>query len=211
MAVGAAERHTFRRRFDLEDRQVVLTVARLDERKGHDTVLAAVDALTAEFPDLHYLVVGAGDALRLRDMAARLGVTSRLTILEDIDDRALPSAFAAADVFAMVSRPGGSTEVDGFGIVYLEAAAAGLPCLAGDLGGSSDAVIDGVTGLCVDPRDVDAVATGLRAILSSPTLAAEMGAQGRRHVMTKHRSCDLQRTACGLLRDVVRGPGRTRR
>ena len=189
----------------------MLTMARLEERKGHDMVLAAVAALTAEFPDLHYLVIGTGDPGRLRDMAERLGVTHRLTIIEALDDTTLPSAFAAADVFVMVSRPGGQTEIEGFGIVYLEAAAAGLPCVAGDLGGCPDAVIDGVTGLCVDPHDVNAVAAGLRTIISSPQLAAQMGERGRHHVTANHQRGDLQQTVCALLVDVACETLRTQR
>ena len=169
VAVGEAERRRFRRRFALDDRRVILTVARLDERKGHDVVLAAMASLVAEYDDLHYLIVGQGDPGRLRSMAGDLGVADRLTVVPFLETADLPSAYAAADLFAMASRPDGRSQVEGFGIVYLEAAATGLPCVAGVLGGCPDAVQDGVTGWCVDPLSAPAVAGALRSLLASPS------------------------------------------
>jgi len=152
LVTGMAQRDAFRERFGLRDRRVVLTVARLDERKGHDVVLGAIHQLIAEFPDLHYVVVGSGDPTRLRGMAADLGLEDRLTIVDYLSDEELPDAYAAADLFAMVSRPGPRGDVEGFGIVYLEAAASGLACVAGELGGCGDAVVHGVTGSdCAEP------------------------------------------------------------
>ncbi len=174
VADRAEDRARFRERLGLGDRCVILTVARLEERKGHDTVLAAIHRLHADHPDLHYLIVGQGDDRRLRDMAKGWHLEDRLTIIPYLSNDDLPDAYAAADVFAMLSRPGPQGEVDGFGIVYLEAAASGLPCLAGSLGGCGDAVADGVTGCCVDPRDVDAAAQGLRSILGDPVRAGAM-------------------------------------
>jgi phosphatidylinositol alpha-1,6-mannosyltransferase len=203
VAVGNTDRQAFRRSVGLDGRRVLLTVARLERRKGHDTVLDAMCSLIGDFPDLHYLVVGEGDPTALRERACRHGLAGRLTILGDLDDTTVPLAFAAADVFVMVSRPGPQTEVEGFGLVYLEASASGLPCVAGNLGGSPDAVVDGVTGFCVDPCDAGAVADALRSLLSAPAMAAEMGERGRRHVMRNHQRSDLQDTVSALLVDTA--------
>jgi phosphatidylinositol alpha-1,6-mannosyltransferase len=184
---GPAERRTFRQHHGLDDRRIVLTVARLEDRKGHDTVLSAVAGLATDFDDVHYLIVGSGDPTALRMQARVLRIEDRLTIIERLPADELVQAYAAADVFAMVSRPGARTEVDGFGIVYLEAAAAGLACIAGNQGGCTDAVITGTTGLSVDPLSVPAVETALRQVLSSGELANRLGAAGRHHVLTNHQ------------------------
>ena len=170
-----------RQRFGVSGR-VVLTVARLEERKGHDTVLRALSTLGSEFADVRYLVVGEGDQTVLRELATSLHLGDRLTILSSLTRTELIDAYAAADVFTMVSRPGPLGEVEGFGIVYLEAAACGLPCVAGNLGGCTDAVEHQTTGLLVDPTDSGAVAEGLRELLSNPDYRARLGAQGRSRV-----------------------------
>jgi phosphatidyl-myo-inositol dimannoside synthase len=204
LAVSKERRHDFRERFALAGRQVVLTVARLEPRKGHDTVLSAVHSLLPDFPDLHYLVVGAGDSTRLWTMAGELGISDRLTVIEYLPTAELAVAFASSDVFVMVSRPSHSA-VEGFGIVYLEAGAAGLACVAGNMGGCADAVDDGVTGLCVDPTDAAAVAAALGKVLSSPEIAARMGAAGRRRVIADNDRRVLQARVSDILEAVGGG------
>jgi phosphatidylinositol alpha-1,6-mannosyltransferase len=175
-------RHTGRTKLGIDGR-IVVTVARLLTRKGHDTVLRAVYALGDDFSDVHYVVVGQGDQGPLRQLSEALGLTDRLTILDSLSKQDLIDVYAAADVFAMLSRPGHQGEVDGFGIVYLEAAACGLPCVAGNLGGCPDAIDDGVTGLLVDPTDPVAAAGALRRLLDEPTFARAMGARGQDRVV----------------------------
>ena len=188
------DRATVRERLGLEGCQIVLTVARLEDRKGHDVVLDAVRRLVADHPGVHYLIVGQGDATRLREMAARWQVSDRLTIISDVGDDELPQMYAAADIFAMTSRRGPEGEVDGFGIVYLEAAASALACIAGSLGGCRDAVADGVTGWCVDPTDPEAVAVALKSVLDDVDTSTRMGERGRERVLssfTKARAGSL--------------------
>ncbi|MEO5902151.1 MAG: glycosyltransferase family 4 protein [Ilumatobacteraceae bacterium] len=192
IVTGAAQRDAFRERFGLRNQRVVLTVARLDERKGHDIVLAAIHQLMPEFANLHYVVVGSGDTARLRGMAAGLGLSDRLTIIDYLGDDELPDAYAAADLFAMVSRPGPRGDVEGFGIVYLEAAASGLACVAGELGGCGDAVVHGLTGLCVDPLDPTVVAGAMRQMLIAPELARKMGSEGKRRVQEGYQRSSMQ-------------------
>ena len=117
------------------------------------------------------------------------------------------------DAFAMASRPGSHDEVEGFGVfVYLEAAAAGLACVAGDLGGRADAVVNDETGLCVDPRDPAAVVEALRVILSSPGLARRFGDNGRQRVLAEFTNSLARVLASDIVALTVerqrdRGPG----
>ena len=200
-----APRAETRRRLGLDGRHVVLTVARLEERKGHDIVLDAIHRVLFDHPDVHYLIVGYGDDKRLRDMADKWGINDRLTIVPHMSEDELTDAFAAADVFAMTSRPGPRGEVEGFGIVYLEAAATGLPCIAGSLGGCSDAVVDGVTGWCVDPLDPAAVAAALNSILDDSDKARRMGQSGRQRVCESFTKSALQCRIVEILENAADG------
>ena len=168
-SVGTRERDRFRRRHGLERRRVILTVARLDERKGHDVVLTVLASLVPEFDDIHYLIIGQGSSRRLRQLSRMTHMADRLTIVDSVDDDELAVANAAADLFVMVSRPDARGQVEGFGTVHLlGGAGAGLPCVAGNLGGCTEAVVHDVTGCCIDPTDPAAVAD---AICADPRVA----------------------------------------
>ena len=174
--VDEARLATLRASLCLQHQRVVLTVARLSRRKGHDTVLRAIGGLGADFADVHYLVVGKGDPTELQQLARACGMEERLTIVEYVSAQDLPLYYHLCDVYAMVSRPDPDTgEVEGFGIVYLEAAAAGKPSVAGDAGGAPDAVEHGKTGLVVDVHDPSATRAALTQLLSNPETAQGMG------------------------------------
>lgn len=205
---SAADRDDFRRRHGLEGKQVVLTVARLEPRKGHDMTLTAVATLVPEFHDIHYVIVGRGDQTSLRSLADELRVADRLTILDDIGDAELPAAYAAADVFVMVSRPDAQAQVEGFGIVYLEAAAAGLASIAGNLGGCTDAVVHGETGYCVDPTDTVAIAAAIRSTLGSPAQANELGGRGRQRALTEFQHSSFKERTSAALSEAAGEPRR---
>jgi phosphatidylinositol alpha-1,6-mannosyltransferase len=163
---------------------VVLALSRLVPRKGFDTVLRAAAALAPHHPELLVAVAGSGrDRGRLERLARRHGAPARF--LGRVDDEALPALYGASDVFAMVCRDRWSgLEQEGFGIVFLEAAAAGIPQLAGRSGGSHEAVVDGRTGLVVDrPADVAAVAVALARLLDDPERRRRLGAEARRRVV----------------------------
>jgi phosphatidylinositol alpha-1,6-mannosyltransferase len=206
-ATGSAQRRAFRERHHLTG-PVLLTVARLEERKGHDVVIGAI----AELADLHaleYVVVGSGDQTTLRALARRYGIEQRLTILEHLDQQQLAEAYAGADVYVMMSRTATDGEVEGFGIVYLEAAASGLPCIAGDQGGAPDAVLHGVTGFCVDPEDIAAVARAVRLLVDRPDLAHTMGIAGRERVHAEFTRDQMQAQTTAHI--VAAGTDRRRR
>jgi phosphatidylinositol alpha-1,6-mannosyltransferase len=176
-----AGREDVRRALGLADRPVVVCVSRLVPRKGQDVLIRALPAIRAEVPGAALLVVGGGpDMPRLHRLAVERGVADHVRFTGSVPWAELPAHYAAGDVFAMPCRNRrGGLEVEGLGIVFLEAAATGLPVVAGLSGGSPDAVRDGETGVLVDGRDVDRVGAEVAALLADPAKAARMGARGR--------------------------------
>ncbi|MBQ0864032.1 glycosyltransferase family 4 protein [Streptomyces sp. RK75] len=177
------ERARIRRELDLVGRPLILSVSRLVPRKGQDTLIRALPRVRSAVPGATLLIVGSGPYERvLRRSARRLpGLPEDAVVFTGPRAHSdLPPYYAAADVFAMPCRTRRlGLEAEGLGIVYLEAAAAGLPVLAGQSGGAPEAVKDGRTGHVVDGRDVQAVADRLTALLTAPRAAAAMGAEGR--------------------------------
>jgi phosphatidylinositol alpha-1,6-mannosyltransferase len=157
------------------DGPLIASLARLEPRKGFDMTLQAVADLCADHPDLTYVIAGGGDDLaRLRDRAASLGVADRVRFLGRVDEDQKAALLAAADLFVMPTRQVGRS-VEGFGIIYLEAAWHGLAAIAGTEGGGGDAVLDGVTGLVVDGADQVAVTAAVRRMIERPAERAAMG------------------------------------
>lgn len=177
----ATARRATRRRFDLPaEARVVLGVSRLVPRKGFDVLVRAAGALAPGRPDLVVAIAGAGrDRARLERLATRYDAPVRF--LGAVDDADLPALYASADVFAMACRNRwGGLEQEGFGIVFLEAAACGVPAIAGRSGGSHEAVVDGVTGVVLDhPRSATALARALAGLLADPERRSTMGAAAR--------------------------------
>jgi phosphatidylinositol alpha-1,6-mannosyltransferase len=165
------------------EQRLILSVGRLNRRKGFDSVIRALPTLLSQGVDAHYAVIGIGpDSEYLRTLAREIGVASRVHLLASISYEDLPRWYSACDVFAMPNRDiGGDTE--GFGLVYLEAAACGKAALAGTAGGTGSAVVDGVTGLRVDGEQLGAVAQALARLLSDPQEAEKMGRRGRERVL----------------------------
>ncbi len=158
--------------------RVLLSVGRLVRRKGHDLVIRALRELP---DDVRYLVVGDGpERARLEAEVIAAGVADRVVFAGALPDADLAASFALATLFAMPTREiAEAGDVEGFGIVYLEANAAGLPVVAARSGGTVDAVLDGRTGLVVPPDDVGALVSALRRLLDDPSLAARLADQGR--------------------------------
>jgi len=161
---------------------VISTLSRLEPRKGVDMVLKALPRLRERFPRLVYLVGGGGDDLaRLTRLAGELGVEGQVEFLGRLPDDQKAALFERSDVFAMPARRVGDS-VEGFGLVYAEAAWRGVPSLAGSEGGAADAVIDGRTGLVRRGDDVEAVLDGLTTLLENDELRARLGAAARDRV-----------------------------
>jgi phosphatidylinositol alpha-1,6-mannosyltransferase len=159
---------------------VVVSVSRLVPRKGMDVLIRAAARLAPVHPELEVIIGGSGrDRARLERLVAELAAPVRLVGRVDDDD--LPGLYGAADIFTMDCRNRWlGLEQEGFGIVFLEAAACGIPQVAGQSGGAAEAVLHGETGLVVqDPRSVAALADALRALIIDPDRRAAMGAAGR--------------------------------
>ncbi len=179
-------RAELRRRYRLGAAPVVGCVSRLVARKGQDALVRALPALRAAVPGSRLLLVGDGpDRDRLRRLAAACGVADQVVLTGPVQAAELPAHHAVADVFALPCRTrGGGLDVEGLGIVSLEAAASGLPVVVGDSGGAPEAVQDGRTGRVVDGRDPAALTAALAGLLADPDAAAAMGAAGRRWMRT---------------------------
>jgi phosphatidylinositol alpha-1,6-mannosyltransferase len=179
-----AERAATRERFGLPAGScVVLGVSRLVPRKGFDVVIEAAAALAPSRPWLAVAIAGDGrDRARLERLARRTGAPA--VFLGRVPDADLPALYGCADVFAMLCRDRWfGLEQEGFGIVFLEAAAAGLPQIAGASGGAAEAVVEGVTGLVVArPHDADAVRRPLMRLVDNADLRARLGESARRRV-----------------------------
>jgi phosphatidyl-myo-inositol dimannoside synthase len=165
-----------------DGRPTILTIARIEERyKGHDTMVRALALVLSKVPDARWVVIGDG-SLRpgLEQLARSYGVAGSIDFLGAVSDEQRDAWLARATLLAMPSRlPAGGFAGEGFGIVYLEAAAYGRPVLAGNVGGSLDAVLDGETGLLVDPLDTMAVAEAIVRLLRDDELARRLGAAAR--------------------------------
>lgn len=158
---------------------VLLTLSRLEPRKGIDQVIRALPDLLSQHPDLVYLVAGGGeDADRLKHLVTELDLTAHVRFLGRVDDDMKAALFERATVFAMPVRREGSS-VEGFGISYCEAAWYGVPLLAGSEGGAVDAVHDGVTGLVCDGANTHSVSQALVRLLGDGELRQRLGLAAR--------------------------------
>jgi phosphatidylinositol alpha-1,6-mannosyltransferase len=180
------QRHPTRRRFGLEvDRPLVVSVSRLVPRKGMDVLIEASALLAGQGVDLQVAIAGAGrDRPRLERLVRRTGAP--VVFAGRISDDDLPAFYGCADVFAMLCRDRWlGLEQEGFGIVFLEAAACGVPQIAGRSGGSHEAVVHGQTGLVVDdPTSVGQVAAAVAALVGDPAAREAMGAAARARAVT---------------------------
>ncbi|WP_327171093.1 glycosyltransferase family 4 protein [Streptomyces sp. NBC_01336] len=178
-----------RARLGLTDRPVVVCVSRLVPRKGQDTLILAMPAILAEVPDAVLLVVGGGPyAGELKKLAADTGVLDSVRFTGPVPWEELPAHYGAGDVFAMPCRTRrGGLDVEGLGIVYLEASATGLPVVAGDSGGAPDAVLDGETGWVVRGGSAEESAERIVALFGDAELRRRMGERGRAWVEEKWR------------------------
>lgn len=169
------------------DAPLVVCVSRLVRRKGQDALIAAWPAVRAAVPGARLLLAGAGPlAGRLAKDVAALHLGEAVTLAGAIAWEDLPAYHAAADVFAMPCRTrAAGLDVEGLGIVYLEAQACGVPVIAGTSGGAPEAILDGATGHVVDGRDRPGLVGALVGLLRDPVRRAAMGAAGRAHVVER--------------------------
>jgi phosphatidyl-myo-inositol dimannoside synthase len=170
-----------RARHGLTGRPVVVCVSRLVPRKGQDLLIRAWPEVRAQVPDAALLLVGGGSYYAaLRRLADQTGVADSTILTGPVPFAELPAHYAAGDVFAMPCRTRrGGLDVEGLGIVYLEASATGLPAISGDSGGAPDAILEGETGYVVPGRDAGRLAERIARLLQDPAGARAMGEKGR--------------------------------
>lgn len=167
-------------KYGLENKKVLLTVARLDDYKGHDMVIKALPRLISKFPNIIYLIVGTGpNEKHLKNLIKQLNLDDHVIFAGWVDERLLPLYYNACDIFIMLSREiYEEAKVEGYGLVFLEASACGKPIIAGRSGGIEDAVIDAVTGILVDPLNLDEIENAVTKILSDKHYAEMLSANG---------------------------------
>jgi phosphatidylinositol alpha-1,6-mannosyltransferase len=178
-----------RKDLGLQDKKIIISVGRLVHRKGQDKLIEAMPDVLRKIPNAHLLIVGVGPYKNhLEKLVNKLSLKEDVTFAGRIMYDRLPSYLSAADLFAMPSRSRFfGLEVEGLGIVYLEASACGIPVVAGNSGGAPDAVLEGVTGLCVDGTNVAEIASAVIEICSDAERASHMGAAGRNWIVDQWR------------------------
>lgn len=194
-AFDDAARARLRQRYALGDAPTVVCISRLVQRKGQDMLISAWPEVVRRFPQAKLLIVGKGPyGQTLEEMAAQSPVSASIVFTGEVPFDELPAHYSVGDVFAMPARTrGGGLDIEGLGIVYLEAYAAGLPVIAGDSGGAPEAVINGQTGLVVNGRKPAALVEALDYLLSDPARAKAMGEAGRKWVDEQWRWSDVAR------------------
>ena len=170
------------KRLGLENKLVLLTVGRLTRRKNHDAVFDALAAVGQEFSGLAYLIVGTGEERdRLERRATDLGLGQTVRFVGQVSDEELADYYRLADVFVLPNRAEASGDVEGFGMVFIEANACGKPVIGGRSGGALEAIVDGQTGLLVDPNNIDDLISALRSTLRDRALRQRMAQAALRH------------------------------
>jgi len=192
----------------LAERPVVVCVSRLVPRKGQDVLIRGLPELRRRVPGAALLLVGGGPHRpALQRLAERAGVADEVVFTGSVPGPDLPAHYAAGDVFAMPCRTRrGGLDVEGLGIVYLEASATGLPVVAGRSGGAPDAVLDGSTGRVIDGRNDDEVVHAVAGLLKDPATAAAMGAVGRAWVQREWRWDTVAARLRGMLGGAAQAP-----
>jgi phosphatidylinositol alpha-1,6-mannosyltransferase len=178
-----------RSQLGLIEKKVIVSVGRLVHRKGQDTLIEALPAIVNKVPDVHLLFIGEGPYKEyLVKRAEQLQVSHAITFIGRIQYRELPRYICVGDIFAMPSRSRlAGLEVEGLGIVYLEASACGLAVIGGKSGGAPDAVLEGETGFAVDGRSAHEVAQAAITLLTNPELAQSLGSRGREWIIDEWR------------------------
>ena len=173
-----------RKTLGLSEKKVIVSVGRLVHRKGQDRLIAALPKIRKSVPGAHLLLIGEGPHYKkLVSLAHKYGVVDAVTFIGRLEYAQLPAYIRVGDIFAMPARSRfWGLEVEGLGIVYLEASACGLAVVAGNSGGAPDAVLDGITGVVVDGNDLEGIAKSVIALLQDPARAQKMGIAGRRWI-----------------------------
>jgi phosphatidylinositol alpha-1,6-mannosyltransferase len=187
-----------RRRLGWEDRPTVLSVGRLQRRKGHDMLIRALPDIVREVPDVLYVIIGDGDEREyLGNLTQELGVTGHVQFRGETSDQELVQCYQQCDLFALPNREI-DRDIEGFGMVLLEAQACGKPVIAGDSGGTAETMVVGETGLIIDCRGPQPLAETIAALLAATARREEMGRAAREWVQQQFDWEMLARQAASI-------------
>jgi phosphatidyl-myo-inositol dimannoside synthase len=193
-----------RARHGVEGRPVVVCVSRLVARKGQDVLIRGMARVRRRVPDATLLIVGDGPYRPALEALAAQAPPGSVVLAGQVPEADLPRYYAAGDVFAMPCRSRlGGLEVEGWGNVFIEAAACGRPVVVGDSGGARESLVDGETGLLVDGTDVGAVADAIAGLLADPARARAMGEAGRARVLRDHTWPSIAERLAGWLGEAA--------
>ncbi len=169
--------------YQLQGKKVILTVGRLVERKGVDYVITALQQITKKIPEAVYCIVGTGECQStLESLVEKYGLQKNVMFVGAENDDMVRHWYARCDVFIMPSRELRTRDVEGFGIVFVEAGSFGKPVIGGKSGGILDAVLDGENGYVVSPMDLDMIAQAVVRLLTNPEEAQRFGQEGKQRV-----------------------------
>lgn len=185
--------------------RVLLSIGRLVERKGFDAMIRSLKHVVAEFPDTTYVIAGEGpDRDCLAAIARESGIETHVRFVGGVSEEDKRKLLSTADVFVMPNRELLDGDVEGFGLVFLEAGAFGVPVIGGASGGVPDAIVDGETGFLVDPEDLQSITRAVISLLQDPKRAARFGQNARRRVVEeftwRQSSLKLIRALAGVSR-----------
>jgi len=190
-AVDPIKLREFKNKYGLDNKKIILTVGNLVDRKGQDMTLKALPKVLTIIPDTIYAVVGQGPSKnKLKDLSVQLEIDNQVKFFDNISNQELTMFYQACDVFIMASRElkneqGQVSDVEGFGMVFLEANLYNKPVIGGRSGGVPEAVEHGLSGLLVDPEDKNDIANSLIKLLSDKDYADKLGRQGRERAVKK--------------------------
>jgi len=175
--------------YSLEDKKVVMTVGRLVPRKGNDTIIKSLEKVIEEIPNVVYLIVGEGpNRQTLEKLVKESGLEENVIFAGYVSDEDLPKYYNLCDLYVLPNRETDDFDtIEGFGITFVEASACGKPVIGGKSGGTSDSILDGVTGVLVEPQDGEMLVGKIVEILVNHKLTARLGSQGRERVLEKFR------------------------
>lgn len=180
--VPAPKDSDFLNQMGWQDKSLILTVGRLQARKGQDKLIEAMPGILANVPNAHYVIIGNGETKeRLEQRVSELGLAEHVTMLTQCDDTTMIKAYQQCDVFILPNRTEGQ-DIEGFGMVLVEAQACAKPVVAGDSGGTKETMIQGTTGFVVDATNTQELTDVLSKLLLDSALREKMGQQARKYV-----------------------------
>ena len=186
--VNQAEKRNLVKKLNLENRCILLSVCRLVERKGIDMVIKALPKVIEKIPELTYLIVGDGpERAKLKGLSSRLNLGKYVKFIGSVPADKVPLFYSLADLFVMPNREIEETgDNEGFGLVFLEANAFGIPVIGGRSGGTIDAIVDKKTGFLVNPVDVEEISKSIIMLLENKELAKKLGQDGKERVRREY-------------------------